>query len=81
MSGLAEAIERAVAAGVLRPLPPRPLAYALFTGVANQVAAQELSGWPDDPDAAARGTAEFVTSLVLDGAVSEPSLPGRATEG
>jgi hypothetical protein len=68
VAALTEAVERAAAVGALRPLPARPLAHVLVTGVVNQVALQEVAGWPDDPDAAARQTAEFLTSLVLDGA-------------
>ena len=65
---LAGDAERAVAAGALRPLPTRPFAYAVLSGVANQVAAREVAGWPDDPEAAADETAAFLTALVLDGA-------------
>ena len=67
VTALSAVIARAVAAGAVRPLPARSLAHIILVSVANHVAAQEVAGWPDDPEAASGEAAAFLTTLLMDG--------------
>lgn len=60
-------IEGAIAAGAIRPLPARSLAHIILISVANHVAAQEVTGWPEDPATAAEEAATFLSTLLMDG--------------
>lgn len=67
VTALSGVLERAVAAGTIRPLPVRSLAHIILVSVPNHVAAQEVAGWPEDPAQATEEAADFLTTLLMDG--------------
>jgi AcrR family transcriptional regulator len=69
---LGEVVERAIAAGAIRPLPVRTFAHFLLIGTINHVASEKVTGWPENPTAAADEAATFLTGLFMDGAKPGP---------
>ncbi len=72
IEAVTQAVERAVAAGVLRPLPPAPVAHLLIGNVrgilmAHAAADCAPAGVPSMPSLVPSETAEFITTALFDG--------------
>mgnify|MGYP006291479109 CR=1 FL=1 len=69
---LGDVVERAISSGAIRSLPVRTFAHFLLLGPVNYIASEEITGWPEDSDAAADEAAAFLTGLLMDGAKPHP---------